>query len=299
MKSLSHQGSFAVRNGKILLFVSGLAVACTGCTNPKAVQTFAGMAPDPSLAQGLTRIYTAQPAWRDAVGRSINSKSFPKAPDKTAERTEQSKGIIALDTGIREYMKALGALAADSVVESSASVQDLTSGLTAVKKALPLLKFTDADITFVGKFIQALADLAKGAYQSAKLAELIGDHDAALQRALDIQIEIVNRGILPSIAEYERTTISVQPFLRTQPNTVHYLYDRVLAADQENAKIQQAAAHAYATALQKIKIAHTALYNDRNNVLTKEMFDRIKGPAQDAYKAFEAYKSALAVSRAK
>jgi hypothetical protein len=115
-----------------------------------------------------------------------------------------------------------------------------------------------------------------------------------LQRALDIQIEIVNRGIMPSINEYKLTIESKQRFLRSQAGTVSYLFDRTLSSDQANADTQTTAAQSYAKALKDIKVAHTALYNNRNNVLTKAMFDQIQGPALEAYKAFQDYQAAVA-----
>jgi uncharacterized damage-inducible protein DinB len=91
--------------------MSGALVACAACTDPKAVQTFAGMAPDPSIAQGLTHIYVAEPEWRARLNQGTNVAPDPKAQAQTADRTAQAKAIVSIDTGIREYMKALGALA--------------------------------------------------------------------------------------------------------------------------------------------------------------------------------------------
>jgi hypothetical protein len=293
------RGPFRHSNGKRLSVIVGILATCTACTDPKAVQTFAGMAPDPSLAQGLTRIYVAELGWRAQLNQGTNVKPDPNSQVLTTQRIDEAKGIVAIDTGIREYMKGLGALAADSVVQSSSNVNDLKTGLTAFEKARPDLGITNSDITLISEFVQAVADLAESGYRNAKLSQLIGNNQAALQRALDIQIEIVNRAIIPSINEYRLTIDSKQRFLSSQPAAVHYLFDRTLSADQDNAAVQLTAAQSYAKALGDIKTAHTALYNNRDNVLTKAMFDQIKGPAQEAYNAFEDYQKAVATSPAK
>jgi hypothetical protein len=77
-----------------------------------------------------------------------------------------------------------------------------------------------------------------------------------------------------------------------------YLVDRDFASDQQAADTQLAAASAYVKALTEIKAAHTALYNNRDNVLTKAMFNQLQGPAQEAYKAFQDYRAAVATSPA-
>lgn len=256
------------------------------------------MAPAPTLVQGLTQIYVAEPVWRSNVDRGTNVSPAPNAQAETTQRIVEAKGIIAIDTGIREYMQALGALAADTVVQSSSNVNDLKTGLTAFQKAMPSLGITSSDVTLISEFVQAVADLAENGYRSAKLAQLIGDNQAALQRALDIQIEIVDRAIIPTINEYKLTIDSKQRFLSRQSATVHYLFDQTLSTDQANADAQLTAAQSYVKALGDIKAAHTALYDNPNNVLTKAMFDQIKGPAQEAYKAFEDYQKAVATSPA-
>lgn len=276
--------------------VVGLLATVAACSDPKAVQTFAGMAPDPSMAQNLTRIYLAEPVWRARLDQGTNVKPDLNAPPQPTQRTDQAKGIVSLDTGIREYMKALGALAADNVVQSSSNVGELKTGLTALQKGIPTLGITASDVTLIGEFVQAITDLAESGYRNAKLAQLIGDNDAALQRALDIQIEIVNRAIVPSINDYQSVIEDKQLFLKSQSITVHYLFDRTLSADQNNADVQLMAAQSYAKALGNIKTAHAVLYKDRNNILTKTMFEQIKGPAQEAHKAFQDYQSAAAAA---
>lgn len=285
--------------GVRIIVVGGLLMTCAGCSDPKAVQTFAGMAPDPSIVQGLTQIYVAEPGWRARLNQGTNVPPDSNAQAQATQRTEEAKGIVSIDTGIREYMKALGALATDSVVQSSSNVNDLKTGLTAFQTAMPNLGITASDITLISEFVQTIADLAENGYRNAKLAQLIGNNNVALQRALDIQIEIVNRAIVPSIKEYKLTVDSKQRFLNSQPAALHYEFDRTLSADMKNAEAQLTAAQSYAKALGNIKTAHADLYDNRNNVLTKAMFDQIKGPAQEAYKAFQDYQAAVAKSAAK
>jgi len=257
------------------------------------------MAPDPAIVQSLLTTYVSEPRWRSTLDEGTDVTPAPDAVSLTTQRTEEAKGIVALDTGITEYMKALGALSADSVVQSSANVSDLKNGLTAISSASPGLGITSTDVALVSEFVQATADLAENGYRDAKLAQLIGDNDASFQKALDVQIEIVNRAIIPSINEYKLTIDSKQRYLRTQTKSIQYLYSRILSADQDNADLQLKAATSYSKALGDIKTADAALYANRNNVLTMAMFEQVKGPAQEAYKAFQDYRAAVATSVSK
>ncbi len=103
------------QRGTRLFTASCVAMLSAACSNPKAVQTFSAMAPDPSIAVGLTKSYAAEPIWDRDLHAVWNSPSQATVLDRSA----QAKSIIGIDTAIREYMQALGALAADNVVQST------------------------------------------------------------------------------------------------------------------------------------------------------------------------------------
>jgi hypothetical protein len=281
-----------IRNRKRLLTASCLAVLSAGCSDPTAVETFSAMAPDPSIAAGLTKSYAAEPTWDRDLHAVWNGPTQATVLDRSAQATT----IIGIDTAIREYMKALGALAADSVVQSSTNVNDLKTGLTAFQKAAPTM-ISGSDVTLVTGFVQFLADLAENGYRSAKLSQIIGQSQAPFQQIIDIQIKIVNRGIIPSLNEYANGYKDAQRSLKTVSPWVEYVVNRDLATDRQAAATQLAAAKAYVTALGEIKTAHTALYENRDNVLTAAMLAQIRVPAQDAYKAFQDYQAAAVMPK--
>jgi hypothetical protein len=273
---------------------SCIAMLSAACSDPKGVQTFSAMATDPSIAAGLAKSYAAEPTWNRDLHAVWNGPSQTTVLDRNA----QAKSIIGIDTAIREYMQALGALAADNVVQSSTNVNDLKTGLTAFQKTAPNLIST-ADVTLITDFVQFLADLAENAYRNAKLSQIIGQSQAPFQQILDIQIKIVQRGIVPSLNEYANGYNDAQSNLKTVSPWVKYVVNRDLTADEQAAGTQLAAATAYVKALGDIKTAHTALYDNRNNVLSGAMLAQIRVPAQDAYKAFQDYQASTVVPKAK
>ncbi len=177
-------------------------------------------------------------------------------------------------------------------------MNDLKSGLTDFQKAAPNLVST-SDVTLITDFVQFLADLAENAYRSAKLSQIIGQSQEPFTQILDIQIKIIQRGIVPSLSQYTNGYNDAQSNLKTISPWVRYVVNRELTVDEQAADMQIAAANAYIKALGDIKTAHTALYNNRNNVLSAGMLAQIKVPAHDAYQAFQDYQAAAAVPKAK
>jgi hypothetical protein len=237
-------------------------------------------------------------------------------------RAKQATAIVAVDTSIREYMQALGALADGTIVQSSSSVSQITQGLTAWQKADPSLGITTNQISVISDFVKSIADLAESGYRNAKLADIIAKSEGPFQQLIALQITIVSRGITPSISEVQNSLNDNKQVLTligqdiqtwtkaaksTKPTALEYanrnptygalgaadahaalyLLTRSFEEDQASLSAQVAAADAYVKALQAIGKAHTALFNNRDNVLTKAMFDQIKPLAQEAYKDFQ------------
>ncbi len=262
-----------------------------GCSSPKAVQTFAAMAPDPAIAAGLAKSYAAEPAWN----RQLHAVWAVPSSAPVTDRASQVQGIVGIDSAIRQYMQALGALAADGVVQAGTNVADVKTGLAALQQAEPAAIST-ADIGAVTAFVQFATDLAETGYRNAKLAQVIGQAQPAFQQALAVQIGIVRRGIEPSLREYANGYADAQANLAPVSPLLRYAVNRQLAADAAAAATELAAAEAYLAALRAIQQAHTALYDDRDRVLTAAMLTQIKAPAEDAFKAFQALRTADAAA---
>jgi hypothetical protein len=297
-------------------------VTCAACVDTTAVQTFAKMAPEPAAIQQITRDYTQELDRREDIKLLGDDPPSPNLAEEKGTREKQELGIEALDTSIREYMQALGALAAGGVVQSSANVKQLTDGLTAWQKAVPGLGITSSQITIVGDFVQSIADLTESGYRNAKLSEIIGKSESPFQQLIEIQTGIASRGITPSIIEVQnslndnsRVLEFISEDLQTwagwaranrvpTPNyanrnptygelgaadahVARYLLKRSLEEDQAFLATEQSAAESYAKALQAIGRAHTALYNNRKNVLTKGVVDQIRPLAQEVHKDFQ------------
>jgi hypothetical protein len=189
---------------RCLLAVSAIASA-TGCADLKAIQAFGKMAPDPSVIQGLTKVYAQEPDAREDIKLLSDDAPNPDLATIDKSRTDQAAAIQKLDGVLRDYMQALVAVAGSNVAQSGSSVKDVTSGLTSLQKSMPTLGITGGQVTLIGNLVQSIADIAEAGYRNAKLVDIIQNSDASFHELLSVQTTIVSRGIRPSIVAFQRS----------------------------------------------------------------------------------------------
>jgi hypothetical protein len=187
------------------LLAGSAIVSLAGCADLQAIQSFGKMAPDPSVIQGLTKVYAQEPDLREDIKLLRDDTPNPDlaAIDKT--RAAQSLAIQKLDGTVRDYMQALVAVAGSDIAQSSSSVKDVTTGLTGLQKSMPTLGITNNQVTLIGQLVQSIADIAEAGYRNAKLVDIIKNSDAPFHELLSVQSTIVSRGIRPSIVEIQRS----------------------------------------------------------------------------------------------
>lgn len=298
-------------------------LACSGCADTTAILSFAKMAPDPTAIQSLGNAYAQELDRREEIKLLGDDAPVVDLESKDKLRASQVIGITEIDKAIREYVQALGALASGSIVQSTASVTNVTTGLTAWKTALPAAGITTADVTLIGKLVQSIADLAESGYQNAKLTQIVEKSEVPLQKLVGAQVEIVSMGIRPSIIEIQKSlkdkeelqkymgddiegwkltaqkdksalpktnqsrNIIYTEFGSTDAHVARYLLTRSFEADNTVLQAQANAADAYVKALKAVAAAHTQLYKNRTHLLTKDMVNQIRPLAQESYKALQ------------
>ena len=64
----------SINSRRRTLLSMAAVLACAGCSDPKAVQTFAGMAPDQHFAVDLSKDFVAEPRWRQEIDGATGAK---------------------------------------------------------------------------------------------------------------------------------------------------------------------------------------------------------------------------------
>jgi hypothetical protein len=182
--------------------LGGLVCLINACAvDPSAVKSFSALAPDQTKLDALTQAYADVPANLidlDVLNRLSETKRKELIEDE-ATRKSQLSDIDGIHTVLVNYMKALGALADNTLVQTSTDTTTLTKGLTSLQTAEPHLGITTAQITAVGDLSNLLGDAATSYYREKELSEIISQANAPFQELIGAEQQIVSRGILPEL----------------------------------------------------------------------------------------------------
>lgn len=285
----------------IVLLISGCAT-----TDPSAVTSFSALAPPASSLHSLTVAYADAPNQLKALDvlHNVTAMSAVEIAAQVKTRNDQVAQIDALHTVLVNYMQSLGALANNSLVQTSTDTQDVTNGLAALSKASPALGLTSGMITGIGNISTLLADAATEGYRQEQLTTIIGKAEGPFQQLIAAEKTIINEGVIMELQLVEDRTkdlaevthalqvnADAEAAKSTTPTAMStgmsalnpklqlsgaadiaslYLLQRAITADLTTLDLQINAAKAYVTALDKISSAHTVLYHNRENLLSKE-----------------------------
>jgi hypothetical protein len=183
------------------VLIAGGACVDSACVDPSAVRSFSALAPDPSKVSVLTQAYADAPTKildLDVMHQIDASLRQALEADKDT-RKQQITAINNLHAVLIDYMKALGSLADDKLVQTSTDTKNVTDGLTALQKAQPSLGITGNQISAVGSISTLLADAFTSIYREDKLADVIARAEAPFQTLIATEQQIVLHGVAPEL----------------------------------------------------------------------------------------------------
>lgn len=291
-------------NSRWLIAIMLLISSCA-TTDPSAVTSFSALAPDASKLHSLTTAYADAPNQLRALNvLNYTAMSADATAEQVKARNAQVAQIDALHAILVNYMQSLGALANNSLVQTSTDTKDVTDGLTALSKANPNLGLTSSMIAGIGDLANLLADASTSFYRQDQLTSIIGKSQAPFQQLVAAEKKIVSEGVIKELQLVEDKTkalaevthalqvnaaaeaakskspeegaTGVEALNRQLQGTGAtdiaslYLLQQSITSNLNNLDIQIKAATAYLTALNKIADAHTVLYKNRENLLSKE-----------------------------
>lgn len=284
----------------------GVLFLVSGCADPSAVTSFSVLAPDASKLHSLTAAYADAPNQLKALDvlQNVTTMSVAETATQVKARNDQVAQIDALHAVLVNYMQSLGALANNSLVQTSTDTKDVTDGLTALSTSLPALGLTSAMISGVGNISTLLGDAATAAYRQDQLTTIIGKSEVPFQQLIAAEKTIVTEGVIKELQNVEDRTRKLAEVThalqvnanaeakKSKPTTIMstgvdaldpklqrsgaadiaslYLLQQAINSNLSILDLQIKAATAYVTALDKISLAHTILYKNRDNLLSRE-----------------------------
>ena len=290
-----------------LRWLIAIVLVASGCaTDPGAVTSFSALAPDVSKLHSLTVAYADVPNQLKALDVLEQTRTLTAAvtADQVKVRNVQVAQIDALHVVLVNYMQSLGALANNSLVQTSTDAKAVTDGLTALSAAKPALGLTSGMITGVGDITTLLGDAATAIYRQKQLTTIIGKSEEPFQQLIAAEKKIITEGVIKDLKNVEgrinalavvthalKVNADAEAAKSTYPQigdtgvngldpklqrsgaadvAALYLLKQSVTSNLSALDLQIKAATAYVTALDKISSAHTVLYKNRHNLLSKE-----------------------------
>ncbi|NPT47174.1 hypothetical protein GNZ12_38970 [Paraburkholderia sp. 1N] len=253
----------------------------------------------------LTTAYASVPGQIHALDvlQNITVVSAIDFSAQAKQRNEQVTQIDSLHLVLIDYMQSLGALANNNLVQTSTDAQSVTTGLTALSKAKPDLGLTTGMISGVGDICTFLGDAVTAGYREEQLTTIIGKSEPAFQQLVAAEKQIVTEGVIKDLTNVEdrvkalaEVTHALQVNAKAEamksklpqqsstgvagldPKLQRsgaadiaslYLLQQAITNNLATLDLQIKAANAYVTALDKIASAHSVLYANRDNLLSK------------------------------
>lgn len=262
---------------KLVLMVVGLCAALlSGCADLKGIRKFSDSAADTASYTGLTSYY---------LGEFDHSKRYEEdavrqkqLDQESALRRKQEKALLGLHRGVQDYMKALGALASDEVVNYDQSLKKLGDEIKDTKL------ISDSKVEAYRGIAALIAKAATDGYRQRKLKLLIGEGNVPFQQIAEALSKIVRSGYVLSLdnekavmdSYYQEVVKVAQP---NDPGTE--MVKETWRTKKEDLAARRQACLAYAETIEIIAQGHQELFNNRDKLDTKASLDTIISYAQE------------------
>lgn len=280
----------AIRPAKFWLVsaVILLVANISGCANLKAIKEFAALSSESATYEGLTKDYVATIERR----KQYEPAKFHDALDKRkAIREAQLEDLQALQQVVSAYMKGLGDLASDEVIDFDKSIEGLAGGLNKSK----LLDEKDKNAFTVVSAL--LARAATDAYRQRELNKLINDSNQPFQDVIAATRKIVRQGMVADLqVESDLVGRYYDDFMFAPKNPsepvamVLASQAKVEALGQVDKRIQTV--NSYVSVLEKIAAGHQYLYDNREKITKDEVARQLKPYIDKLRSAYKALRNA-------
>jgi ribosomal protein S15P/S13E len=258
---------FKVRSSLIALV---LMLLVGGCANLAEIKAFATLSSDAAAYSKLTEAYIAAPEQMRRYTLPEDEVQRQEYERIGREREEQRSKLLAYHRLLEEYMKSLGALAADEAVNFDDEVGSLVDAGIQAKYVSG--EQADAVKTIVG----LLGNAAATGYRSRELKLVIERGNAPLQTVLADMRSIVELGYMESLRQEESAFNSYYRYLERAAE--QDMKEPVAAQLVRNIREEKAALFpvrklgppAFARTLSQIGEAHQHLFEHRRDLNNKE-----------------------------
>jgi hypothetical protein len=267
-----------------LIAVACLALLASACTtNLTSVRNFADTSFDAAQYSQLVVVYVETPT---RLKRYEPQSQWPELDRQASERQAQRQQLLLRHTLVKEYMSALGQLAADGLPIYDNELDDLG-------KALQEANFADqGEAAAFAALSKLLVTAATDRWRQRKLETLIEQSDAPFQVVVGAMVKAVEQGFAGDAA-IER--IALDKYYTTLQREGRDPAGLAALAEWREFRANQLTTHEqairnYVVVLKTIGQGHHKLYETRNQLSKPEVEADIQRYANRLKEAFNAVK---------
>lgn len=276
---------FSLPRWATMLVMGLLLLGAQGCADLKPIQDFAALSADSAEYTALVNDYIDSPQRQKRYQPESRHANLDRM---VQERADQKPALLLRHAVIEKYMAALGALAADEVVDNS---EELSKLATALKTQVGTnQKETEA----FGKMAGILTKAASDRWRQRQLRDLIEQSNESIQNILASLQQIIAGGF---VGDLEIEQAALQNYYKTltmessDPAGKAALQEwqefRLAKIADRRESIQQ-----YSTLLQSIAAEHQQLYDQRQDLTNPNLLKQIGKKAKDLRKLLSKVKHA-------
>lgn len=262
-----------------------LLCVCTytvGCVDLSAIRSFAEVSAETAQYKKLVDDYSTYDQRVEVYIPSAHREALSKT---RAERQLQRDQLIALQTAIVEYMRALGQLASDDLVSYDKELDGLAKAVGDAKW------FDEPAVKAYGALAKVLARAVTDAWRQNELAQLIEETNAPLQELLRT-LGARNAASFQESLRNEHAVID-KYFREIQADagdgTPSAQIATVMAAERmERLTLREQAIRDYSAVLEKIAKGHQQLFDGKAKLSAVDVLRGVHQRALEIHAAFQA-----------
>lgn len=277
--------SFSVLRSIAIVFKAIVLLAFTqGCTtNLKPVQDFANLSAESAQYTTLVDEYLDFPQ---------RQKRY-QPPDRHAnldamaqDRANQQTALLLRQSLIETYMKSLGRLAADEVVDNTEELAQLSTTLESQTPTSP------QEAEAFKKIAGIVTTVAVKRWRQDQLQNLIEQANAPIQQVLESLHRIVSDGFGGDLQTEEA---AIQNYYMTIIMESQDPAGKAALAEWKDLRMSQVhkrseAVQIYGTVLDRISEGHQRLFDQRQNLTKKEVLHQVKNSVKDLRALLQTFK---------
>jgi protoporphyrinogen oxidase len=253
-------------------------VFLAACADLKSIRKFADISAD---SAGYTALSVDYVKSIEREKRYQEEKFHKDLDEKIKKRKEQQPALLGLHKGVEEYMKAIGALAADELVSYDKSIDSIAEDVKKTK--LVEDKVTDA----FSAIIKIITKAATDAYRQRELNRIISESNKDLQIVLTAMINIVE---LDFVSSLENEKVAIEKFYKEivivsekappQQASIQLLRE-TWQKKQDEIETKEQSCIVYSRTLKKIAEGHQLLFDNRDKLSSRQVLDLINNYSND------------------